>query len=112
MGVQIGSQCVDSIDAAKDIYYSAIPPFEYLANTSNMALNQFTKVGSSWKLQRYSISTSSGMQTLNYSVDPPAIVFGSCNPSDNFFDGMTLGWGVASAMVAAWGIAFLAKRFR
>lgn len=53
----------------------------------------------------FSCSDSAG----TVSAQPVAYAIDTTDPSTNFSDGMTLGWGVVAAMAAAWAIVSLRK---
>lgn len=103
--------CWPSNAQAVDAYFSSLAPFQTIGSFTTE--NIYTFDGSSWQLSQYSIS-SAGVRNLVYSTPAPSLSFPTCitpnDPDTLFTDGLTLGWGVAAAMVAAWGISYLTKR--
>lgn len=53
------------------------------------------------------LSCSDAAGTLT--VTPVAYAIDTTDPSTGFSDGLTLGWGIAAAMVAAYGIHVLRR---
>lgn len=52
---------------------------------------------------------ASGQFALDAVIVPVSLQPESIDPATNFSDGATLGWGVAAAMAAAWGVVHLRK---
>jgi hypothetical protein len=71
-------------------------------------MSEFIKVGSLWKIQRYSINSSGTITTLTAS-NAPVITFPSCDPTVNFMDGITVGWGIAAAIVVAFAFRIMQR---
>lgn len=67
--------------------------------------------GGAWLLVRYSIS-STGVITKLGSTALPAQTFPYCDTTEQFFDGMAMGWGIALAMVIAWGMRMVRSQAR
>lgn len=113
MGFRVGDVCYPTSGEALDHFYSLASPS--MAPATTTAYTTFTNVGGVWQMAKYSIN-SSGVWSLNYSTTAPVVNFASCTVLDDattqFTDGVTLGWGVAAAMVAAWSIKFLADRLK
>lgn len=106
-GALLGAQCYASQDAAADAYYSGAAPGQTPGGSASY-LSVFVKDAGVWKLRRYSVSGSGEVSTYTDAV-LPAMVFPSCDPLENFKDGMTVGWGVVAAMVLAWGVGVLRR---
>ena len=113
MGARVGAVCYPSQADALDAFYSELAPVQVVSATSLIGVYVWN--GSSWRYKKFSVS-SVGAWTTSYDSAAPVLSFPSCtvlnDASTNFADGMTLGWGVAAAMVAAWGIMFLAGRLK
>lgn len=111
LGYSVGGVCFSTSAEAVDAYYSNIPPSILQTATTAYKLH-YLYSGGSWLLQKQTIS-STGALTTNYTIAVPTNVYGSCalsnDPATNFFDGMTLGWGVAAAMIFAWAIWVLRR---
>jgi len=105
-GALVGATCYVSQDAAQDAYYSAAAPSQTPGGTSY--LSEFVKVAGVWKVRRYQISSAGDVSMLSDAA-APAIVFPPCDPAGTFKDGMTVGWGVVAAMIAAWGVVSLRR---
>jgi len=104
-GAIVGAKCYNTSAEAVDAFYSASAPV--LSSGSTSYLTEFVKESGAWKLKQWTITASS--TTLRYSRDAPIPTFPACDPTEKFFDGMTLGWGIAAAMIAVSAL-MLARR--
>lgn len=94
-------RCFASFGDALDAYYGAVPPAQTPGNPSYIGM--FIKSSSGW-LHITNQYGPSGYSTEVSRVGPLSMLFPSCDPSESFFDGLTLGWGVVAAMVVAWAV--------
>lgn len=112
MGYLSKTICWPTNAEALDAYYSDVPPYQTVVSGATTE-NLYTLQGSVWNMSQYGI-TSAGVRSLKYTVPAPVINFPTCtvvdDPTTQFADGMELGWGVGLAMIAAWGLSYLAKR--
>ena len=106
MGALFNQTCYATNAEAADAFFLAQGPFYTAGSTSY--LGWFEKNATTWQIKRQSISSSGTVTTLTAS-NATVPTFPACTQSQNFTDGMTLGWGVAAAMVAAFGVKFLAR---
>ena len=67
--------------------------------------------GSTWFNIRYSISSAGVLTKLGYTA-LPVQTFPYCDVTEQFFDGMAIGWGIALAMVLAWGWKMVRQQAR
>ena len=106
MGYLFKSQCFETLAEATAAHWSEKP-----ADFTPGATSYLTDViwsGTAWQIKKYTLS-SAGVLTNNTTTNLPVLAFPTCNSTDAYFDGMTLGWGVAAAMVAAFSIKFIAR---
>ena len=82
-------------------------PAGVTAGTTSYITN-FDYSGSAWQIKRYTLS-STGTLTLNTTTAAPLQTFPTCDTFTNFNDGLTLGWGVVAAMVAAYAFTLMRK---
>jgi len=97
-GAIFGEKCFESQAVALDAYYSQVAPAQSPGTTSYV--NEFVKTGSTWQIKQYSVSES-GVWTARSTTNAPVVTFPECDPTASFTDGMTIGWGIAAAMVMA-----------
>jgi hypothetical protein len=95
-GAILGNRCYPSQSDALDVLYSQMAPAQSAGLTSYVT--QFVKSGAAWYQSAYSIDAT-GVWSLRYSTLAPVPSFPACDPSEKFFDGLTMGWGVATAMI-------------
>lgn len=105
-GYLFNRYCYPTSAQAADAYFSGSGPFHVPGATSYQSW--YSKSAGNWILQRITISSTGSSTTLN-SVAMVTPTFASCDTSAVFLDGMTLGWGVAAAMVAAFAVKFLSR---
>jgi len=105
-GAMLGTKCLNTPAEAVDAYYSAALPS--LTSGSTSYLSEFVKEAGLWKVKHWTIS-STGATTLRYTQDAPVPTFPVCDPTEKFFDGMAMGWGIAAAMIAVSAV-MLARR--
>lgn len=114
VGYSVGAVCYSTSAQAVDAYYSGQPTATLISSTDVVQSVYQKDIGSStWFLEKITY-TSNGTRTLNwYYAHPLSETFGSCtlpnSPFENFTDGSVLGWGIAAAMVLAWGVSLIRK---
>lgn len=106
VGYLYNGHCYASANEAADAYFSAFTPVINAGATSYATL--YAKVSGVWYARGYSIN-SSGIWTLRYNSVSPVPIFPTCDPVSSFTDGMTLGWGVAAAMVAVYAVNLIRR---
>lgn len=99
-GYIVAGQCVEA-SAAVDLFFSSAAPG--IVSGSPSYYSQFSKDVSGWSLETY----SGGSLVSSAAVVPPS--FASCDTTAPFFDGLTLGWGVAAVMVAGYAVHLLRR---
>lgn len=105
-GALLGGRCFASQGEALDAFYSGSNPAFTSGATSY--LSEYVKVSGVWKIQRYSISSTGTVTTLTAS-NAPVITFPACDTATYFLDGMTIGWGIATAMILVAAVKFLER---
>lgn len=105
-GAVLDNKCFSSQAEALDVFYTRAAPAQTPGSTSYV--NEFVKSGTVWQMKQYSVS-STGVWTTLSTTAAPVITFPSCDPSASFMDGLTIGWGVAAAMVAAASLALMKR---
>lgn len=108
-GAILGVKCYPSNAEALDAYYSGIAPAQTPGTTTYVL--EYVKTGAVWQQKSYSIS-STGVWTTRSTTNAPVITFPTCDPSISFFDGMALGWGIVSAMIAVAALMFIKRGAR
>lgn len=91
----VAGQCVD-VAVSLDAYYGTAHPAQTAGSPAY--ISTFSKTAAGWNQDTYQNGT------LISSVAAPVPTFSNCDTTANFFDGMTLGWGVAAVMVAVYVI--------
>ena len=99
MGALLRDKCYPSQADAVDAFFSGKDPSLTAGTTSY--LSWFEKVSNVWTIKLQSIS-STGVVTNLTSSNATIPVFPTCDELANFNDGVTVGWGIATAMVLAW----------
>ncbi|MFY9327489.1 MAG: hypothetical protein WAO76_05640 [Georgfuchsia sp.] len=97
-GAFLDGRCYASPDEAVDAYYSGSAPA--LTSGSTSYLTEFFKESGVWRAKSWSIA-SNGNATLRYNVVAPIPTFQACDPAEAFLDGVSVGWGIAAAIVIA-----------
>jgi hypothetical protein len=109
-GATFGDTCYESQAVARDAYYSSVASAVVPGATGYVI--QFEKtVGGVWQQKSYSIA-SNGAWTLRSTTNAPVITFPTCDPSEPFFDGMAIGWGVVLAMVSVAAVMMMRRGAR
>jgi hypothetical protein len=99
-------QCYATLSDATAAHWSENPAAFLPGSTSYIIDIGFS--GTAWQIKKYTLA-SNGTLTLNTTTNLPALTFPTCETSQNFTDGMELGWGVAAALVAAWLVKILRR---
>lgn len=108
-GAIYGEHCYPSSSEAVDAYYSNLAPAQTPGATSYVL--EYVKTGAVWNLESYSVS-STGVWTTRSTTAAPVPTFPACDPAANFLDGVTIGWGVAAAMIMVSALMFIKKGAR
>lgn len=104
----VHNTCYPSVVAAVDAYFSTMPVVLTPGITSYKI--EHLQVAGVWNMRGTSIDNL-GNATINYTVAATAPTFPNCDPTEAYFDGMAIGWGVVGAMVSAFSVIFIKKTF-
>lgn len=104
MGALFKDICYSDNAAALDAMYSSVP-VQVTAGATNYA-TAFEKVGGVWYSRGYEI-TSGGYWNLRFSSVAKGYNFPECSVTQNYMDGISLGWMLATSMVLAAAIMHL-----
>lgn len=105
-----GQKCYPSQGEALDAYYSQLAPAQTPGATSYV-LEYVKSAGGVWQLKSYSVS-STGVWTTRSTTNAPVVTFPACDPSQSFVDGVTVGWGIATAMILVSAMVLLKRGAR
>lgn len=94
-GYLFNGQCFASHAGASSAYHSVIPVGLTPGATSYILQKDWD--GSAWVVKHFSLS--SGVLTLHTTTVLPSVDFPVCDTAEHFMDGLTLGWGVAGAVL-------------
>lgn len=99
-GFLVYGQCVDTIDKARDVYWSNVEPASVVKPDGSSYTWYVYKAGTSWfQCLKPDSTASHTCSTLTL------MQFASCEIDDaysSYSDGMILGWGVVAAMAVAY----------
>lgn len=107
MGSRFNDKCYSTNADAADAFFLEQGPFFTSGATSYVGWFE-KNVSNVWQIKRQSIASNGTITTLTTS-NATVPTFPTCTPLDSMNDGLTLGWGIAAAMVAAYAIRFLAN---
>jgi hypothetical protein len=102
-----GKCYADSASATVALYVS--PAFMNFSNGSTGYFTTPSFSGSTVNIQGWTLT--SGSYAYRYTTGLPTPTFPPCDPAADFKDGVTIGWGIALAMVVAFGIRMLQRGF-
>jgi hypothetical protein len=109
MGALHGNRCHASQGDALDAFYASVP-FQFSAGPTAYA-SGFEFIAGQWKSVGYSID-GAGVWSLRYSTAAPVPSFPYCDEAAGFKDGITLGWGIASALIAVSALMLMKRGAR
>lgn len=109
MGALFKQNCYASNSEALDAFYSGFSVVHTAGRTSYR--EWYEKPSGTWLLKRQSIASDGTVTDLSSSV-APVLSFPTCNVGEEFLDGMTVGWGIALAMLLAWSWKLMEKATR
>ena len=98
MGALYKDQCFPDTTAALDAMYTG-SPIQIQPGVTTYA-TRFEKVLGVWYSRGYEVQAN-GYWNMRYSTVAPGYNFPECSPSQNYVDGITIGWGIVTAMVLA-----------
>jgi hypothetical protein len=102
-GFIVGSSCLLQSDAISALSSGALPTVNPASTTY---YSQMVNNSGSLLLNVYQVTTNG---TVLYSSSPYQGTLVPCDTSTNFTDGVTIGWGVAAAIIGAWGVSYLKR---
>lgn len=106
-GFMVGDRCYSTNAEANDAFYTAQPVFQTSGSTSYV--NTFIKVGTSWNLRQYSVS-STGIWTTRSTTLSPTFSFPSCDVLPPVADLATAFGGGFILPMAAFVLAYAVGR--
>lgn len=108
MGALFQGRCYDTQQKATDAFFTSVGP-QYQQSGTNAGQQTFfyAKYTSGWYVCVESVNSGTA-PVCTVATSP---VFPDCTDESagGFADGVTIGWGVAAAMVAAYAIAVIRK---
>lgn len=115
MGYLVGTSCFIDLPSAHDAWFSTLPPSSFSQGSylyesiylPDSVVGRSSPSGWSRQTTEYPLSGGSSTSVTFYDLPSPA--FPSCDPAQNFIDGLTVGWGVASALVAVAAIKMMQR---
>lgn len=99
-GAYFHGVCYPTTAQAEDAFFGSVGPALTSGSVSYLSWYEKNTV---WQQRRQSIA-SNGVVTDLGAINATLPAFATCDPTESFFDGMTLGWGLAAVMVIAWCI--------
>lgn len=106
MGSLVNSKCFASNVLAADDFFASKDPSFTAGDISY--LSWFEKVGTTWQIKRQSIASNGAVSNLT-SINATVPTFPVCDETEQFNDGVTIGWGVAAAIFVAWAIKYMRR---
>lgn len=114
MGAAFDGRCYASTTLAKEAFYQSQPASLTGPDSAGYTYKgHYVNQLGVWKYQvtKMGYAVDVPAQVINlYTVTSAGPTFSSCDESTTFADGVVLGWGVALAMILAWGVTYL-RRF-
>lgn len=107
MGSFYDGKCYTTNSEAADAFFSSKEP-SYTAGSTSYQSWYEKSVGGVWQIKRQSIASGGAITNLTTS-NATVPTFTACDPSADFMDGVTIGWGVASAMVLVAAIKMMQR---
>lgn len=95
-GSYFARTCYASQDDAENAFFRDVGPVASSA-ASVSGFVDYAKQSDGWHWKHYTVSGST--MTLASDVVVDWLYFPPCDPAGTFIDGMTVGWGIAAALV-------------
>lgn len=110
MGSLVNGKCFTSNALAADEFFASKEPS--LTSGTTSYLSWFEKsTTNGWQIKRQSIS-STGVVTNLTTSNATIPTFPTCSETEQFTDGLTVGWLIATVVVTAWAAAQVRKAAR
>lgn len=108
MGFMVRDKCFAQWSDASNYYFSTFPEHQQAEGAGFLRVSHFFD-GVQWMRQTTHFDAQGVAQSQQSSVVSPVQGVSGCDPSGAFLDGMTIGWMVAVALVAASAIKMMRK---
>lgn len=110
MGALFNGQCFTTNALAADAFFLSKASSYTPGTTSYHSWFEKT-TGGVWQIKRQSIASNGTITNLTAS-NATVPTFPACTETESFTDGITVGWGIATVIVAAWCFAQVRKTAR
>lgn len=100
MGALFQNVCYSTSADAADAFFLA-KGVSYTAGATSYQSWFEKNTSGVWQIKRQSISSSGAITNLTTS-NATVPTFPTCDPTETFFDGLSVGWGIALVMAIAW----------
>ena len=110
LGTFSTGKCFSTYQEAVDFYYGTTPV--QIVPGATMYMTQYSKDGTVWNVSQYTKTGKAdwALQSTNPVPNPSLSV---CETNEgNFTDGMVIGWGIALAVITAWGIKLMREQIK
>lgn len=107
-GYSFNGTCYATQAQANDVYYAQHTVDVLPGATPYVSMFFWDSAANAWRHATYTVGTN-GLWTQKTLVSMPTRSFPTCDTATTFTDGMTVGWGIAAAMVAAWAVKNLKR---
>lgn len=105
MGYQFGTTCYSKKSDAENAYYTSQPMSQLPGSTTYRNYYKYSDLGN-WTYVSETLA-SGGQKSVRYSSLAREATFPPCDESEQFLDGVMVGWGIVAAMAIAWGIRLM-----
>ena len=111
MGSIVQGQCFIASQDAYDLFYGTIPVFQSSNLVSTFLVSHFKSAApiTGWSKLVEEYPLAGGALIASNTTNAPAVIFPTCDPVENFTDGVTVGWGIGSALILVAAIKLMKK---
>ena len=111
MGALFNGTCYNSLNEATHAYWTSVPASITAGANSFLIHVRYEPTTEKWMTYHYG-KANPGLWTYQGNGQLPTLSLPECDPAESFLDGVTVGWGVGSVLIAVAALMMMKRAAR